>query len=79
MFFYKGYKFVCFGKMPDHLIKRLNQTINIFYIDPEKLQFIYKGRDEFFYSSWTYVYENSKFNCISYNDCGGFWNDETSQ
>lgn len=78
MFFYKGYRFACIGKMPDPLIKSLDQTINIFFIDPEKLQFMDKGRNEFFYSSWTYVYENNSFNCVSYNNCGSFWNNETN-
>ena len=76
VFYYKGYQFVHVGEISDSILTDLNQTIKLNYVSPEKLQMMYQNHDEFFYSSWTYIFESNKFKCISYRNCSSFWADK---
>lgn len=73
VFYFKGYQFAIIGIVCDSLLKDLGQHVQLIGIKKEKLQTMYKGNDEFFHSSWSYVYDGEDFRCVDFNACGKFW------
>jgi competence protein ComGC len=73
VFYYKGYQFVNIGIINDSLLKDLGQRVQLYSVNKEKLRYMYKGSDEFFHSSWSYIYDGEDFKCVDFNVCGKFW------
>jgi len=74
VFYYKGYQFVHIGTINNSLLKDLKKDVKLFCINKKKLLTMYQGNNEFYYSSWDFIYENEQYKCIHYRDCENFWN-----
>jgi len=77
VFYYNGYKFVYFGELLSEFFLPLNKKELVFFISPEKMDWIDNKYGEFFNSSWDFTYNSGVFKCYHYSYCGSFWTDET--
>ncbi len=74
IFYYKGYQFAAIGNM--FFLKKSSKEVKVVHIISEKLKSMYQDYDDFHDSSWTFIYLNDKFKCISYNHCRKYWFDK---
>ncbi len=75
--FYKGYQIVLIGDVLLDHFANLGVKETIFFVSPEKKEYIDQKYGEFFDSAWDYLYEEGEFICYHYNYCGSFWYDES--